>query len=329
LVWSAALAAALCALTAFPGQTLAARLIGGRRQAAVVRAFSDSPARRHLLIVSIRSSTVSPSWAVVRWVAPGKVHLHGAFFHRVGGHERLGTPPPGVRADLDQHFRVAIIYRGAGSEKIVDRQEYTSVCAGAGGYVDRQQETVSPVSWKVRYIVDLDRLEAAVASQQGSVVVPAIAYQAAGSELSATETVSRTYVDRGCFNSPTSFRCTTVFHLSGADPDLSFDPGMGTEIGIPMVAGRRGQCSPDDYTIGPSLWDGGASTALVPSLGMLGMLGTRLPKDPYAPVRVSWPSNSAGVLNGFLTSPCQGITEGCSDQMSWQGIVQLQPVSPG
>lgn len=128
-----------------------------------------------------------------------------------------------------------------------------------------------------------------------------------------------------------NFSCSTVYHLAsnGADSDLGFDPELGTEIGIPMVGRNTGQCSPEDYTVGPSLWDSGASTVVVPRLGLLGLLGKQLPANPYAPIRVSWPVDSALAQEGFLVSPCEGITASCTDQLKWHGSVQLQPVGRG
>jgi hypothetical protein len=233
-----------------------------------------------------------------------------------------------VRSDLDRDLRVAVVYSGAGSEKLSYQQTYRSVCDGAGGFVEQQQATVSPMSWSVQYVVDLDRLQAAVAGAQGPAIVPTISFVPSASHLQATEVLSRSSVDQGCSSHPTTYRCVTSFQLvnPGAGPELSLHPGAGTEIGIPMRSAPRGQCSADDYTVGPSLWDSGASTVIVPRLGLL---GGALPARPYAPVRVSWPGNSALEQQGFLTSPCQGISSTCSDQLSWHGTVRLQPASTG
>ena len=324
-----ALAALVASLAMLPGRAGAAKLIGGREQAAVARAFESTAARHHQLIVSIRASTVAPSWVVVKAVTPGSTpRLTSTFFHVAGGHAQPSAPPGAARADLSAPFSVALVYKGSGSEVIAYQQTYRSVCAGAGGYVVTQDDNVSPMSWTVRYIVALDKVVTAVASPQGGSILPTVGFQAAGSRLTAVEKVTRTTVDNGCFGSPATSRCTSSFHLTaaGADSQLAFDPGAGTEIGIPMAGRTSGQCAPDDYTLGPSLWDDGAGTALVPSLGSLGMLGSRLPANPYAPIRVSWPANSAQSSEGFLASPCQGIPASCTDQLNWHGIVQLQPV---
>jgi hypothetical protein len=323
-------AAALAAMMgALPGSATAAKLIGGREQAAVARAFAPIAAGRHQLIVSIRASTVAPSWVVVKSVTPGSTsHLTSTYFQVVGMRVRRGAPPQPALADLSAPFSVALVYRGSGSESIAYQQTYRTVCAGAGGYVVTQADTVSPMSWTVRYLVDLDRVISAVDTPQGGAILPAVAYQAASSQLAASEKLTRTAVDQGCFGAPATSRCTTSFHLTtaGAGSELAFDPGAGTEIGIPMAGRTSGQCAPEDYTLGPSLWDGGAATALVPSIGTLGMLGARLPGNPYAPIRVSWPSSSAELSEGFLATPCQGITAVCTDRLSWHGIVQIQPV---
>jgi hypothetical protein len=330
---------ALAALSALPSQAAAARLIGGHEQRVVARAFDALQTKR--LIVSIRASTASPSWVVVRSVAPepsGRsnagmrpVGLRSTYFHFVGGQARPGRPPHGALADLAAPFQVALVYKGSGEETIDYTQAYRSVCAGAGGFTDQQQETVSPMSWTVRYVVELDKPIEAVQSSQGATILPTVAFEASGSTLDAVEKLTRSYVDQGCFNTPRNFSCSTVFHLSSnrADSDLGFDPGLGTAIGIPMVGRSTGQCSPEDFTVGPSLWDSGASTVVAPRLGMLGLLGKQLPANPYAPIRVSWPVDSALAQGGFLVSPCQGIAASCTDQLRWQGSVQLQPVGRG
>jgi hypothetical protein len=333
------LALAAAVLIALPGEAGAARLIGGHEQRVVANAFGAMHTDR--LIVSIRASTVSPAWVVVRSVAPelsgrtsssaGGLKIRSTYFHIAGGRAVPGTPPHGVLVDLAAPFTVALVYRGSGTETVQYAQLYRSVCAGAGGFLDQQQETVSPISWTVRYVIDLDSLIEAVQSSQGATILPAVAFDGSRSTLTAVENLSRSYVDQGCFDSPRTFNCRTVFHLSanGAGSDLGFDPGLGTEIGIPMAGRATGQCSPEDFTIGPSLWDSGASTAVAPRLGLLGLLGSQLPSSPYAPVRVSWPVDSALAQQGFLVSPCEGIPSACSDQLMWRGSVQLQPVGRG
>lgn len=57
------------------------------------------------------------------------------------------------------------------------------------------------------------------------------------------------------------------------------------------------------------------------------LLGTGPPENPYAPVAVSWPRDSAGQAQGFLASPCQGDGLACSDTFQFTGQVSLQPVT--
>ena len=59
----------------------------------------------------------------------------------------------------------------------------------------------------------------------------------------------------------------------------------------------------------------------------LGFAGGKLPGNPYAAVRVSWPGDSALLPDGLGVSPCQGYVSGCTDAMRWQGTVRLQRVS--
>jgi hypothetical protein len=323
-------------LTALPSSALGAKLIGGREQAAAAKAFSRLRAHRGEVVVSIRASTVSPAWVVVKSVRPQRgasganPRLRSTYLHRVGAGFRTGGPPRTARADLSQPFEVAVLYAGSGSETVHYEQAYRTSCTGggAGGFVDQQSASVTPMSWSVRYVVDPDQLQAAVATPEGPAIAPTVFFDAAGSELTASEKLSRTYVDNGCFDTPRNFKCTSSFHLSnpGADSDLSFDPGVGTEVGLPMRSSHTGQCSPTDYTIGPSLWDGGASTVLVSKLDLI---GGHLPGNPYAPVHVSWPGSSALEQQSFLTSPCQGIPTSCGDVLHWQGTVRLQAVSAG
>jgi hypothetical protein len=331
-----ALAVLACALLALPAGASASRLVGGREQSAITRAFLHQPASKGKAIVSIRSSATSPAWTIVRWVFPAKAgrggtgsatpRLHATFFRAGKGGAAPGRPPARVARELSAAFRVTILYTGSGSERINYSQTYRSVCSGGGGFVEQERDTVSPLSWRVRYTVDLDRLLSAVRGPQGLVLVPTVAFDPAGSRLSATERRSRTYVDQGCFNRPTNYTCVTSFHFaSGGGSDLGFLPGAGAEIGIPMRASGRGRCAPEDYTLGPSLWASGAATALVRSLGLLG--GGRLPANPYARQKVSWPGNSAPAKGGVATSPCSGIGSSCSDRFNWRGSIRLQAAS--
>jgi hypothetical protein len=323
-------------LTALPSSALGAKLIGGREQAAAAKAFSLVKAHRGEVVVSIRASTVSPAWVVVKSVRPQRggsganPRLRTTYLHRTGAGFRAGRPPRPARADLSRPFEVAIVYAGSGSEIVHYKQTYRTSCTGGGGggFVDQQSASVRPMSWSVRYVVDPDQLQAAVATPEGPAIVPTVFFDATGSELAASERLSRTYVDNGCFGTPRNFKCASSFHLSnsGADSDLSFDPGVGTEVGLPMRSSNTGQCSPADYTISPSLWDSGASTVLVSKLDLI---GGHLPGNPYAPVHVSWPGSSALEQQNFLTSPCQGIPTSCSDALHWHGTVRLQAVSAG
>jgi hypothetical protein len=314
---------------------LAAKLIGGREQTAIERAFTAQPAHRHQLIVSVRASTVAPAWAAVRSVnaegggrttsSAAAPKLQIAYYRRVGGSEHPGAPPPAVRADLQRDFQVAVVYTGSGSESVVYGQTYRSVCAGAGYFTDQQTVTVSPMSWTVRYVVNLDDLVAAVRSSAGAVLLPSVSFDGGGSRLDVVETLSRTLVDAGCNGNPTTFNCRVGFRLGGSDPgdQLSFPPAAGIEVGVPMVASSAGACDPSDYTLGPSLWDSGAGAALV---SQLGLIGGSLPANPYAPIRVTWPGGSAQHALGFATSPCQGDGSACSDDFHWTGTVALRPV---
>jgi hypothetical protein len=322
---------------ATPDSTLAAELVGGREQAAISRVFLANPAHKRQLVVSIRASTVSPSWTVVKSVRPeggGRTSAHftpikliSTFYHRVKGAERVKRPPAAVRSDLARNFRVAIVYTGSGGESIAYKQLSRSVCAGSGGFTDQQDSIISPMSWSVRYIVNLDDLVAAVESSQGAMIVPSISFDALHSSLSAVQSLTRTIVDAGCGGTPSTFQCTTSYRLSGsaADELLSFLPGLGTEIGIPTRGSTVGDCDPDDYTLGPSLWDSGATTALVTQLDLI---GGELPGNPYAPVTVSWPTDSAALSDGSLASPCQGDAAACSDRFHWTGTIALAPL-PG
>ncbi len=145
---------------ALAGPAAGAELVGGARQAAIERAYLGQPAQRHLQVVSVRASTVSPTWAVLTSAAPEggdragsgfrTITLLRTYFHLVHGSERAGPPPATVRADLGVDFKVAVLYTGTGAETIHYEQAYRSVCSGAGGFVDEQNVTVTPMSWSVR-----------------------------------------------------------------------------------------------------------------------------------------------------------------------------------
>lgn len=320
---------------AAPTPGLAARLVGGRTQRAIARAFSAQRSHRGQVIVSIRTSTVDPSWAVVRSVTPqasGQTRSgaspaqRSTYYQLAGGQARPAPPPRAVKTDLSRHFRVQVVYSGSGSESITYTQNYASVCAGYGGFVDTESDVVSPMSWSVRYIVDLDELRSAVRGPGGTTLVPAVSFGAADSYVTATETVSRSVQDFGCNGRAMTFNCTTTFSAGGPDPggQLSFLAAGGLEAGVPMAARGRGACDPDNFTLGPSTWAGGGATVIARPLKLLGGI---LPARPYAPVKVTWPTNSAQVVQGLAPSPCQGAAAACTDAFQWQGTVSLQPIS--
>jgi hypothetical protein len=323
-------------LLAAPSAGVAARLAGGHTEQAIARAFSGKRSHRGQAIVSVRTSSVNSSWAVVRSVTPqaaGQTRsgatpaLRSTYYHLVRGRVRPAPPPRAVRTDLARDFRVAVVYAGSGRESISYTQTYGSVCAGQGNFQDAEMDTVSPMTWTVRYVVDLDDLLSAVRGSTGTTLVPNVTFDAAGSRVTATEAISRSVQDMGCNGNATTFNCTTTFAAGGPDPggQLSFPAGSGLAVGVPMAAHERGACDPDNFTLGPSLWDGGGATAFVAPLKLLG--GT-LPARPYAPVKVAWPAGSAQQVQGLSNSPCQGDTAVCTDAFSWQGTVSLQPI-PG
>ncbi|MBV9816851.1 MAG: hypothetical protein JOZ07_00715 [Solirubrobacterales bacterium] len=328
--WLAAALPAL-ALGIVPG-AWAAKLVGGREQTALTRAFSAARAHRGQAIVSARASTVNPSWAVVTAVRPRSGSsrapaLLRAYFHIAGGRAQAGLPPQAARADLSSPFSVVVRYAGSGAETITYDQQYASICGGEGGFSDQQSDTVSPMSWSVRYLVDLDDPLAVTRTAAGTVIVPKVTFLAQGSSVHAREALTRTALDLGCGGTPTSYHCATTYGVgASASGLLQFPTRGGLQIGVPTSAKAIGQCDPSDYTLGPSLWDGGATTALA---GQIGLVGGRLPSDPYAPVTVAWPSGSAAASTGFVASPCQGDGAACRDDFRWRGQVSLAPVSAG
>ena len=301
-----------------------ARLIGGRRQAAIERAFTAR--HRDRLVVAVLGSTASPGWAAVTAVRDTGGSALRTYYHQVGGAQRPGSPPGAARRDLGGDFKVAVVYSGSGSETINYSQLYRSACVGSGGYINQQTDTVAPMSWSVRYVVDLDHLAAAVNDGGDAILVPSITLATGASTVNATERDTRTSVDVGCNAPPSTITCVTRYGLTGvgAAAMVTFVPGTGLEVGIPIRRSTSGTCNPDQFTLGPSQWAGGAAMALVRDLGLA---GGRLPGNPYAAARVSWPGNSALVPDGLAVTPCQGYVSGCTDAMRWQGTVRLQPVS--
>jgi F0F1-type ATP synthase membrane subunit c/vacuolar-type H+-ATPase subunit K len=334
----AAIVVLLCALgLAAPSAGIAAQLVGGSTQRAIARAFTAKRSHRGQVIVSIRASSVARSWAVVRSVTPQRVGqtksgatpvLNSTYYHLVGRGVRPGPPPGAVRRDLAHRFAVVVVYRGAGAESISYLQSYRSGCQGQGGFDDSASDIVTPMSWTVRYVVDLDDVLSAVRGAAGTAVVANVSFDAAGSRIDASETVSRTLQDVGCNQNASTVTCTTAFTAGGLDPggQVSFPAGSGLEVGLPLAPRQQGACNPDNFTLGPSLWAAGGATALVSGLQLLG--GT-LPAHPYRPIHVSWPQDAATTTQGFALSPCQG-DDGtvCGDSFTWQGTVALQAV-PG
>lgn len=303
-----------------------AKLIGGRRQGAIVRAFRAQARHRGQLVVAVVGSTASPGWAAVESVREGGGDALRSYYHQVGGAQRPGSPPGAARAELSRDFKVAVVYSGSGSETITYGQLYRSACAGAGGYINQQTDTVSPMSWKLRYVIDVDHLAAAVSDSGQSALVPGVALAAGASSVNVSERNVQTSVDAGCSRPPSTATCVSRYGLSGANAAaaVSFVPGAGLEVGIPTRQSTSGSCDPSQFTLGPSLWAGGAAVAMVRGLGFA---GGGLPGNPYAPVRVSWPGNSALAADGVSVSPCQGYLSGCIDAVQWRGTVRLAPVS--
>jgi hypothetical protein len=335
LAWALTALAGLAAWGASPA--LGAKLVGGGRQAAIKRAFTAHGAHKHQTVVSVRTSTVNGAWAVVESVRlqpagrgggkSGSVKPANAYYHVVHGAERSGSPPGPVKADLSRDFKLAVLYTGSGSETINYTERTLGVCQAAGGWVDQQTETVKPMSWSVRYVVDLDSLAAAVGDGRTAVVVPAVTLDRGASTLSATEQATRSTVDLSCNGTPVTIKCSTRYTLggSGSSSWLSLIPA-GLEVGIPMRRSTSGSCDPDSFALGPSLWDSDAAAALVSKLRVL---GGSLSGNPYAPVKVAWPFSSSLAVDGAIASPCQGIAAGCTDSMKWKGTVRLQPVGGG
>jgi hypothetical protein len=311
-----------------------ATLVGGREQSKIAVAFFARGAHRGQVIVSTRASAVKRTWVVVKSVRPTRgggtgsastpVTLHSTYYHLTATRVKAAQPPATVRADLTRTFRVAVVYTGSGSETITYKQPYKSVCAGAGEFTDEQDDTIAPMSWSVRYVVDLDDLQSAVRSSAGTALVPSVGFYRSLSKVSARQTLTRTAIDEGCNGRPTTFTCR-LSYAPGAASDglLSLPATGGLTVGVPITSTGVGDCDPSDYTLGPSLWDSGATTAFT---ARLGLVGGGLPTDPYAPVKVSWPADGVALTQGFIASPCQGDGLACRDAFSWTGQIVLQPV---
>ena len=89
-----------------------------------------------------------------------------------------------MRTDLSRDFQVAVVYAGTGRESIAYLQNYGSVCAGEGFFTDQESDVVTPMTWSVRYVVDLDDLLAAVRHDGHTTFVPAVRFDAAGISIS-------------------------------------------------------------------------------------------------------------------------------------------------
>jgi hypothetical protein len=326
------IAAVTFALLALPAGADAARLVGGDAWTAISRAFDRVGGHRGQVIISIRASTVNPSWSVVksaRVPTPGSsvptpaIVLQRTYFQALHERPLAGLPPAAVMADLDSDFRIEIVYAGSGTETFRYQASNGSQC-GPGSYTDLEQGSVSPMSWRVGYVVDLDRILAILRSSEGDTIVPAVTFALQGSELSAVQRVSRSSLDTGCGDHARSYVCTTTYHLpssSQAQP-VWFAPGGVTGIPVPFSRSSSGECAAGDYASGPSLWDGGAATAVVAGLSVV---ARRPPADPYARIAVSWPAASPPARYGFLPNACGTPIDDCVDQLSWSATVSLIP----
>lgn len=287
---------ALAVLLACAPVAEAAKLVGGHEQAVIATAFFARGAHRGQVIVSTRDSTVAPAWAIVKSVTPrrsGSTNpsapappLRSTYLHSTHGRWRIARKvPPATRADLAGPFRIDVVYSGSGSESIAYDQPYGSVCAGSGGFTDQQDDTVNPMSWTVRYVVDLDALQSAVRGPTGTVLVPAVGFLRSQSTVRAKQKLTRTAVDVGCNGKPTSYACQTTYSLAAPSKGLlSFPAAGGLEIGVPVTAAGTGDCDPSDYTLGPSLWDSGATTVIAPA--------SASPAPPSPPTRTRrWQSS--------------------------------------
>jgi hypothetical protein len=313
----------------------AAQLVGGAQQAAIRRAFSASRAAHGQTIVSMRVSTAVPGWAIVTSLraptagraatVPAARTLRFTYLHRVAGRERLAPPPAAARADLSRPFRVVVVYSGSGAEAVNYNQTYASPCPGTGGFTDSETVTVAPMTWTIRWIVDLDQLQGVASGPAGPAIAPTVAFSPTGSRVHASEQIARQLLDAGCNGNPETFHCRTSYRAGGAGAGsaLSVEPGAGLQLAVPTTTTMSGACDPADYPLGPSLWDSGGAAAAVPQLGLV---GGSLPADPYAPVTVAWPSSSAAASIGLISSPCSGDLAVCSDAFAWRGTVQLIPV---
>jgi hypothetical protein len=151
-----------------------------------------------------------------------------------------------------------------------------------------------------------------------------VSFDASDSNVSAREILTRTAIDRGCNGQPTTYACNATYAVGPASQGLlSFPAAGGVEVGVPTTSNPSGDCDPSDFTLGPSLWDSGATTAVSRRLRLI---GGALPAHPYAPVAVSWPKDSPALASGAPASPCQGDGAACRDTFRWSGHVSLQNV---
>ena len=226
-----------------------------------------------------------------------------------------GTPTSGGPADLSQDFKVAVLYSGSGAETVAYSQS-TAACASAeGGYVDQQQDTVSPMSWSVRYVVDLDSLVAAVRDAEGDDAGPGgdLRGRRLGGERHREDEPHLPSTTAAAARRPPQ-RARSHFSAGGpgADGALSFDSGAGLEVGVPMRGRAAGSAVPrttrsvrrcGTAAPRPRWWTSSTCWAAASHA------------NPYGRVRVAgrqarrWPSH------GLIASPCQGDSAGCSDSM--------------
>ncbi len=127
------------------------------------------------------------------------------------------------------------------------------------------------MSWTVRYVVDLDRLQAAVSAGRSTAVLPTVRFDRGA--LSAVGRGAELAHHRGPgllrSDADDSLHQQLLPPVSGAAAQVGLGPA-GLQIGIPMATRHRGDCAADDYTLGPSLWDGGAATVAVSALSLTG-----------------------------------------------------------
>ena len=229
----------------------------GRDRARVLRARR---AHRGQAIVSIRASTVSPAWVVVKSVRPQAAGRTAAAASRQAADAPTSTgsaaaqrgaadPAGGPGRPEPATSRSRCVYSGSGWRRSPTQQTYRSSCAGGGGFIDKQNETVTPMSWTVRYVVDLDRLQAAVRTPA---VVGARAHGGASTRAASrlerheklTPHLRRQRLLR---QARRTFTCTSALpaqRAGGADSDALVRPRVGTRDRDPDARSTTGQVRP-------------------------------------------------------------------------------------